>query len=146
MTYLKFAGYLAFWGWVVAVTYKRYVAPVTKWVYDALEPGSPEGVPAPRWLSVIIKIALSGVLTYLLGLWPAYCVTRTVQFLKLPDTGVWSFYITAFVICEWTLGVIARKEPYRGFLSVLHIVLAMGFFVMFALNPLFLKTTYPWFK
>ncbi|MDI9370628.1 MAG: hypothetical protein QM446_06890, partial [Synergistota bacterium] len=55
------------------------------------------------------------------------------------------YYTTAFLVCEGYLGSMGRKEKFRGLISVVHVVMAMGLFVMFALNPYFLKSVYPWF-
>lgn len=147
VTYLKFAGYLVFSGWILTILYTRYVQPVTKIVYDAMEPEEGKRAAIPKILGWPIRVALAGVQTYALGMWPAYCVARTVRYLTTtPGAGPWGYYFTAFLICEWALGVIARKEPYRGFLSVLHLVLSMGFFAIFAMNHGFLHATYPWIK
>lgn len=144
MTYLSYASVLLLWGWVCSIVYVRYVLPFIESVFDTLEAMEKSGEMLPKGIALISKFAMSGAQMYLLGIWSAYCVLRTMIYLRIPGTNGWLYYISAFLICEGFLGVVAKKEHYRGLLSVFHSAMAMGFFVIFALNPYFLRSLYPW--
>jgi hypothetical protein len=144
LNYLVYAGFLLLWGWILAAGYIRYVLPFIESAYDSLESMEKSGETFPRIIAFLSKIIMSGAQMYLLGIWSAYCVLRTMIFLRAPGTSGWLYYITAFLICEGVLGIVAKREKYRGLLSVFHSAMAMGLFVIFALNPYFLASVYPW--
>lgn len=145
MHYFNFAFFLTVWGWVLSGAYIRFVFPAIDSAYSTMASLEEEGGIGRRYLSLSVKIVLAAAQTYVLGVWSAYCVLRTMAFLQEPGTNGWLYYISAFLICEGTLGIVAKREAYRGFLSILHSAMAMGFFVIFALNPNFLASVYPWF-
>ncbi|MGI6784065.1 MAG: hypothetical protein ACOX5A_07520 [Aminivibrio sp.] len=145
MHYFIYAFFLTVWGWVLSGAYIRFVFPVINSAYDFAAGLEEVGGFYYRYLSLSIKIVLAAAQTYVLGIWSAYCVLRTINFLQEPGTNGWLYYISAFVICEGILGIVAKREDYRGLLSIVHSAMAMGFFVMFALNPAFLASVYPWF-
>ena len=144
MHYLIYSFFLVLWGWILSGAYIRFVFPVIESIYSTLD-AMDDGGPVPKGVAFSVKIILTVAQTYVLGLWSAYCVLRTMSFLMEPGTNGWLYYISAFIICEGVLGIVAKREPYRGILSILHSALAMGLFVMFALNPRFLASVYPWF-
>lgn len=144
VTYLKYAGFLLFWGWILSVGYIRYVLPFIESALDAVESLEKSGGPFPKAIAFISKLLMTGSQMYLLGIWSAYCVLRTMIFLMEPETSGWLYYTTAFVVCEGMLGAVAKQEKYRGLLSVFHTAMAMGLFVIFAMNPYFLRSVYPW--
>ena len=144
MTYLKFSGFLLLWGWVIAAGYLRYALPLVESVQESLDSlGKSTGL-APRVIGFLVRGLLAVVQTYIFAIWSAWCVLRTVSFLKTPGTSGWLYYVSAFLICEGVLGIVARRERYRGILSILHSTMAMGLFVVFALNNAFLASVYPW--
>ena len=145
MHFFNYAFFLLVWGWVLYGAYIRFVFPLIGSVFSTLESMESSGQRVPRALAFIVKIILTIAQTYVLGIWSAYCVLRTMVFLQEPGTNGWLYYISAFLICEGILGIVAKRETYRGLLSVFHSAMAMGFFVIFALNPYFLASVYPWF-
>lgn len=144
MHYLIYSSFLVLWGWILSGAYIRFVFPLIETIYGTLD-AMDDGGPVPKGVALSVKIILTVAQTYVMGLWSAYCVLRTMFFLTEPGTNGWLYYISAFIICEGVLGIVAKREPYRGILSILHSTLAMGLFVMFALNPRFLASVYPWF-
>ncbi|MBL3539398.1 hypothetical protein [Aminivibrio sp.] len=144
MHYLNYAFFLLLWGWILSGGYVRYVVPLIGSVFTTLESLEESGQIFHRVLAFLVKIVLTVAQAYVLGIWSAYCVLRTMVFLLEPGTNGWLYYISAFIICEGILGIVAKREPYRGLLSVFHSAMAMGFFVIFALNPYFLASVYPW--
>jgi hypothetical protein len=144
LTYLNYVFFLVFWGWILSVGYIRYILPFIESAFDTLEAMEKSGELFPRAIAFIAKLAMTGSQMYILGIWSAYCVLRTMIFLHEPGTNGWLYYITAFLVCEGFLGAVAKKEKYRGLLSVFHSAMAMGLFVIFAMNPYFLRSVYPW--
>ncbi len=145
MHYFNYAFFLVIWGWVLSGAYVRFVFPAINSAYGVLASLEEAGGLYRRYLSLSVKIILTVAQTYVLGIWSAYCVLRTINFLREPGTIGWLYYVSAFIICEGILGIVAKREAYKGFFSILHSVMAMGFFVVFALNPPFLVHVYPWF-
>jgi len=145
LMYLKFLSYLLFWGWILSVGYVRYLVPFFESALDAIESIESRGGLFHRGIALLSNLFMAGSRTYFLGMWSAYCVIRTMIFMLEPEANGWIYFPTSFIVCEGYLGVMGRKEKFRGVLSILHITMAMGLFVMFALNPYFLKSVYPWF-
>ncbi|WP_024822908.1 hypothetical protein [Aminobacterium mobile] len=147
MLYMKFAVPFVLWAWVLSSTYARYVVPQVASLYaslERLEEGRGNSALFPKVIVFSIKIVLTFVQMYVLSTWSAYSVLRTLRFVQSPDIKKWICYLLAFLICEGALGVVARREEYRGFLSIVHSAMAMGLFVIFAFNPSLMKDTYPW--
>ncbi|ADE56391.1 MULTISPECIES: hypothetical protein [Aminobacterium] len=149
MLYIKFALPFALWAWVLSSSYARYILPRISSVYGLLKGlESKEAHSASsfhvRGTSFLVKIVMLFSQMYALAAWSAYSVLRTMRFARLPETRGWIYYLTAFIICEGALGVIARKEEYNGFLSILHSIMAMGAFVIFAFNPHLMGSMYSW--
>jgi len=140
-----YAFFMLLWGWILSGAYVRYILPLISSVYSTVDAMKESGEAVPRALSFILKIIMTVSQAYVLGAWSAYCVLRTMSFMQHPDASGWLYYPTAFLICEGILGIVAKRETYRGFFTVIHTAMAMGFFVMFALNPYFLASVYPWF-
>lgn len=144
MTYLKYAGFMILWGWILATGYVRYVLPLIASMNKPLVALEASGERYPGLMALLVRFLLALTQTWVLGIWSAWCVLRTMAFLRLPGTNGWLYYVSAFFICEGILGIVAKREPYNGVISVLHSALSMGLFVVFALNPAFLLTIYPW--
>ena len=144
MHFFNYAFFLTIWGWVLSGAYVRFVFPLINSAYATLDALEKDGGLYRRYLSLSVKIILTVSQTYVLGIWSAYCVLRTMKFLLEPGTNGWLYYTSAFIICEGVLGIVAKRETYRGILSIMHSAMAMGFFVVFALNPPFLASVYPW--
>jgi hypothetical protein len=148
MNYLGFAGWLFFLTWIVADTIPRYVLPSLHSVYDALEE-----LDAGAWgtgrlgapLSLLIQAVLSAFLAYVLTTWSTWCVLRCIVYTQTLESGKSFYFITGFLCCEYALGKMAKADRHRGFfMSVFHFVMAMGAFVVFAMNPAPIKTAFPW--
>ncbi|MDR2137461.1 MAG: hypothetical protein LBO68_04150 [Synergistaceae bacterium] len=148
MNYLSFAGWLLFAAWILADSVPRFVLPQLHTLYDVLvELASPEGE-AGRWgapLSLLIQIVLSGFLAYVLTIWSVWCVLRCFVYTRIPGTSRLLYFGTGFLYCEYALGKMARADRYRGFfMSVFHYTMAMGAFVVLAMNPSPIEDFYPW--
>lgn len=149
MLYIKFALPFILWAWVLSSSYSRYIVPRVLSVYDLLEGLENKKSGKTRSLHVqgtsfLLRIVLFFTQMYVLTAWSAYSVLRAMRFAQLPETKGWIYYFSAFFICEGALGVVARKEEYRGFFSILHTIMAMGFYVIFAFNPYLMKNSYAW--
>ncbi len=144
MAYLKYTSLLIFWGWILSVAYIRYILPFIESALDAVDTIEQAGGAFRRGIAFATKVLMAGAQMYVLGTWSAYCVIRTMIFLAPPEASGWLYYPTAFVVCEGFLGAVAKKEKFRGLLSVVHSAMAMGLFVIFAMNPYFLRSVYPW--
>ena len=147
MNYLKFMGWLLFLTWIVSDSVPRYLLPRLESCYDTLEELAAGGWGTGRWgagLSLIIQIVFSAFFAYILSIWSVWCVLRCFIFTQGMDGRV-IYFLSGFVCCEYALGKMARFGQYRGFfMSVFPYVMAMGTFIVFALNPLPIKETYPW--
>ena len=139
------------WAWILSSTYNSYVIPRIQSFYDIADDMAGEGrggsFPAslPEVASLALRIVLTAVQLYILGIWSAYCTLRVVRVTHIPGTEYkWLLYVAAFFVCEGALGTVAYRENYRGILSVLHYAMAMGMFVMFCLNPGMMVPVYPW--
>jgi hypothetical protein len=148
MNYLRFTGWLAFAAWVLADSLPRFVLPQLHTLYDALEELASGGWGTGRWgasLSLAIQVILSGFLAYALTTWSVGCVLWCFVHTRAPETSGLLYFGTGFLCCEYALGKMARADRYRGFfMSVFHYTMAMGAFVVFAINPLPIKDSYPW--
>ncbi len=150
MIYLKFVLPMLVWAWIVSSTYSRYVTPFVGTIIDSFrENESQEQDSLNRTHIKIASVSVQAVIAisqmYLLGIWSVYCVLRTIHYTHLPGIEhVWIYHVTALILCEVSLGVIAHREEYRGILSILHSVAAMGMFCTFSLNPYAMIPIYSW--
>ena len=134
--------------WIVSDTVPRYILPQLEHVYDTLD-SLAEGVfcakSLGRPLSLSIQITISASLTYLLTIWPVWCVLRYFTYTKGMDAGRWLYALTGFLCCEYALGKMAKAYRYRSFfMSVFHYTFAMGAYVVFTINPTPIAAAYPW--
>jgi hypothetical protein len=148
MNYFGFSGWLLFMMWVVADTVPRYVMPRLAPICDTLDNLASGGLGTGRsgfLLSVAIQVVLSAALSYILMTWSAWCVLRCIVYTRTPGTGRALYVVTGFLCCEYALGKIARAGRSRGFfISVLPLVMAMGAFLVFTVNPRPIADAFPW--
>jgi hypothetical protein len=134
--------------WIIADTVPRYILPWLSSVWGTLEDLAAGGWGTGRFgriLSLALQIIFSVALAYILTVWPAWCVLRCMSHTRPPETVGALYFITGFLCCEYALGKMAKADRYRGFfMSVFHFTMAMGAFVVFAMNPLPMKEAYPW--
>jgi len=125
-----------------SIAYVRLVIPVVKSAREAFDL---EGKNSASLFGKGIQFLFVAAETYIQGGWSAYCATVTILAMHNYSAGHrWFFYLFAFVLCEWVLGYIARKEPAERFLLTLRSVLPMGAFVVFIMRMPFMLSLYGW--
>jgi hypothetical protein len=126
-----------------AIAYVRLVIPVAKSAREAF--GLEGENPSSSLFGKVVQFLFVAAETYIQGGWAAYCATVTILAMHNYSAGHrWFFYLFAFVLCEWVLGHIARKEPAERFLLSLRSVLPMGAFVVFIMRVPFMLSLYGW--
>ncbi|MCF4114103.1 MULTISPECIES: hypothetical protein [Dethiosulfovibrio] len=140
---------LILWGYIIAVLYARYVTPFVSGTRRSIASGEFGDTTGDDLQSKLLRVALDLVFfiaqAYFLMGWSAYAVLKIRIMTHLPDAGSpVIFYIIGMAICMWTLGYIALREKYEGFLSILHSVVAMGAFATFAFKPQHIPVLYGW--
>ena len=148
MNYFRFSGWLFFMTWIISDSIPRYVTPHLHSIYDTfeeLERGAWNTGRLGAPLSLTLQIILSFALAYILSTWSVWCLLRCFSYTRVPETSRALYFLTGFVCCEYALGKMAKADRYRGFfMSVFHFSISMGTFVVFSMNPLQLKTYFPW--
>ncbi|MCL2768229.1 MAG: hypothetical protein FWE49_05845 [Synergistaceae bacterium] len=126
----------------------RFILPQLERVYDTLDELEKGAFCAKSFggpLSLTIQIILSVSLAYILTIWPVWCVLRYYEYVRLMDDGRSLYGITGFILCQYALAKLALSTKYRGFfMSVFHYAVAMGAYLVFIINPMSIKDSYPW--
>lgn len=150
MLYVKFLIPILLWAWIVSSTYSRYISPRVGQVldffmdHDKLREQGLQGVNV-KIASFSVQTVAALTQMYVLGIWSVYCVLRTIHYTHLPGVEhPWIYHVSALFLCEAALGVIAYRENYRGILSILHSVGAMGMFGAFSIDPYDMIPIYSW--
>ena len=148
MEYLKFAGCLALTAGLFAELACRCIVPLLASLYDKLEKLSRGDWGTGRWgakASSGIQFVFSIALAYVLTTWSVWCVLRCIVYTRDLENGRGLYFLTGLICCEYALGKIAMADRYRGFfMSVLPFPMAMGAFVVFAMDPSPMGESYPW--
>ena len=120
----------------------------TKHLYEMVKASSPSDGRVQYYFMKAIALSIEFVfaigLAYALISWSTWCVLRCVMYTQGMESYRWVYFIPGFLCCEIALNKASKSVPYRNLLGLIPYIMAMGAFVVFALNYQPIHSTFSW--